>query len=610
MRKTAMRMTALLLALSLMLCAPAVLASDTVTVSSVQSTAAPGDTFRVYGGGTKDGGGSLKAADLTWTTDSGYVAFSRASGDYAYFTVASDCPEGSVNIYGKYGSVTGSDSVYISTGNASSGAASGAASEGVDGFEVFLTYGGNTRMIASNYAGNEAATGRLDVFVGDSFTLRGDTLFASGAYREDGVVTLTSGDTVLSAAGNAGTYRAERTGSAVVEVRSSGAASFRAQITVAVHQENSGVSAVSFSRERVELAPGEYAPLELVVYPAGAPCDVTWSVRDPAIASVSAGSGLAATVAANATGTTVITAAVFDRTNRKTVNATTTVAVTAADYSANSSTLEVLAGTKLEAGKLADEIAGKFRAATGAALGGGASVRFATLPVYGSLTLAGGNSIGINTEYSYALLRGMEYSARSAGADSLRYTAVSGLAVMRGTLTLRVTAPKPQLFSDVSGSAYYADALEWAYQETVTTGRGDGTFDPAGTLTRADALTFLWRCVGHPEPASVVNPFSDVQSTEYWFKPVLWAYYAGITTGTDAAHFSPRDTLTRAHMITFIWRAKGRPGITGAGEWYADAVSWATGKGALNGTAVAFSAEGTNFCPRSDAIYYLYKVYG
>ena len=58
MRKTAIRLTALLLALSLMLCAPAALASDTVTVSSVQSTAAPGDTFRVYGGGTKDGGGS------------------------------------------------------------------------------------------------------------------------------------------------------------------------------------------------------------------------------------------------------------------------------------------------------------------------------------------------------------------------------------------------------------------------------------------------------------------------------------------------------------------------------------------------------------------------
>ena len=52
MRKTAIRLTALLFALSLMLCAPAVLASDTVTVSSVQSTAAPGDTFRVYGGGT------------------------------------------------------------------------------------------------------------------------------------------------------------------------------------------------------------------------------------------------------------------------------------------------------------------------------------------------------------------------------------------------------------------------------------------------------------------------------------------------------------------------------------------------------------------------------
>ena len=74
--------------------------------------------------------------------------------------------------------------------------------------------------------------------------------------------------------------------------------------------------------------------------------------------------------------------------------------------------------------------------------------------------------------------------------------------------------------------------------------------------TRAQAVTFLWRSQKSPA-ADTVNPFTDVAADAYYADAVLWAAENGITGGTAAATFSPNATCTRAQIVTFLWRCMG-----------------------------------------------------
>ena len=86
-------------------------------------------------------------------------------------------------------------------------------------------------------------------------------------------------------------------------------------------------------------------------------------------------------------------------------------------------------------------------------------------------------------------------------------------------------------FHDVPEGAYYADAVIWASEEGITLGTGNGAFSPESTVTRAEAVTFLWRAAGSPAPAGV-STFSDVtDKNAYYYKSVLWALEKGITNG-------------------------------------------------------------------------------
>ena len=90
-------------------------------------------------------------------------------------------------------------------------------------------------------------------------------------------------------------------------------------------------------------------------------------------------------------------------------------------------------------------------------------------------------------------------------------------------------------FTDVGSYDYYADAVQWAVSQGGTNGTGANTFSPANTVTRAEAVTFLWRAAGSPAPASSVSPFSDVTDPgAYYYNAVLWAAEQGITTGGAA----------------------------------------------------------------------------
>ena len=119
-------------------------------------------------------------------------------------------------------------------------------------------------------------------------------------------------------------------------------------------------------------------------------------------------------------------------------------------------------------------------------------------------------------------------------------------------------SPEPKnvgSFSDVPASAYYAKAVAWAVENGITTGTGDGMFSPDAVCTRAQAVTFLWRYEKAPV-ASRSNPFADVAADSYYADAVLWAVKEDISKGTTNTTFNPNADCTRAQIVTFLWRCK------------------------------------------------------
>ena len=120
-------------------------------------------------------------------------------------------------------------------------------------------------------------------------------------------------------------------------------------------------------------------------------------------------------------------------------------------------------------------------------------------------------------------------------------------------------SPKPETrtmpFTDVPVGSYYYDAVLWAVENGITKGTSDTTFNPNDTCTRAQIVSFLWRSEKTPV-ASSRNPFTDVKPGAYYLDAVLWAVESGITKGTTATKFSPDADCTRAQIVTFLWRCK------------------------------------------------------
>ena len=110
-------------------------------------------------------------------------------------------------------------------------------------------------------------------------------------------------------------------------------------------------------------------------------------------------------------------------------------------------------------------------------------------------------------------------------------------------------------FTDVPAGSYYYDAVLWAVENGITKGTSDTTFSPNMTCTRAQIVAFLWRSEKAPAAGSR-NPFADVKSSAYYADAVLWALREDITKGTTSTTFSPDADCTRAQIVTFLWRCK------------------------------------------------------
>ena len=175
-------------------------------------------------------------------------------------------------------------------------------------------------------------------------------------------------------------------------------------------------------------------------------------------------------------------------------------------------------------------------------------------------------------------------------------------------------------FTDVPAGAYYEDAVVWAVGRNITTGMSAAAFDPNGSCTRAQIVTFLWRAAGSPEPKTMKG-FDDVASNAYYAKAVAWAVENGITTGTSASKFSPNDPCTRTQAVTFLFRyaaANGMEAVTMQEllSGYADAASvpsyavsamnWALAAGILQGDGVKLMPNAT--CTRAQIVTFLYRA--
>lgn len=220
------------------------------------------------------------------------------------------------------------------------------------------------------------------------------------------------------------------------------------------------------------------------------------------------------------------------------------------------------------------------------------------------------------------------------GPDELGTENAYRLTKVSGTVTLSVsTAPvgggdegwtpcdgidcPGAVFTDMPPKSHWAhDAIDWAYTQGISSGTGNDSFSPGKPCTRAEIMTFLWRAAGSPEPESSENPFTDVKTSAFYYKAVLWAVENGITAGTSETTFSPGKICTRAEAICFLWHAQGEPeveadnpfGDVKAASYYYDAVLWAVDSGVTTGTGADTFSPGS-LCTRAQILTFLYRAY-
>ena len=171
-------------------------------------------------------------------------------------------------------------------------------------------------------------------------------------------------------------------------------------------------------------------------------------------------------------------------------------------------------------------------------------------------------------------------------------------------------------FADVSDtSAYYYKPVQWAVTNNITTGYKDGNFKPGNKLTRAQMVTFIWRMLGKPEPKISDNPFSDIKKSDYWYKAALWGNENHIVEGYKDGTFGPQIVCARKHAVTFLWRLAGKPAPktsvnrfsdVSSSDYYYKATLWASEKKILEGYKDGTFGPDKD-CLRKHAVTFLYK---
>lgn len=227
----------------------------------------------------------------------------------------------------------------------------------------------------------------------------------------------------------------------------------------------------------------------------------------------------------------------------------------------------------------------------------------------------GSVTIDVPFQWSMKGLLRAYYIDDNGNKSAIDVTYKNGVAtlVLNHFSTYVVEAVDALSFTDVSVKEYYFDAIAWAVKNAITEGVNDTIFAPGASCTRAQMVTFLWRANGSPEPTVTELPFTDVAVDAYYAKAVLWAVENGITTGTSDTTFDPDGIVTRAEAVTFLWRAAGNPAADGklfadveSTKYYAEAVRWAVANGMTKGVSDTSFAPGSA-CTRAQIVTFLYR---
>ena len=201
--------------------------------------------------------------------------------------------------------------------------------------------------------------------------------------------------------------------------------------------------------------------------------------------------------------------------------------------------------------------------------------------------------------------------------DALGHAYKNGTCTVCGVADPDYEAPAIPSFTDVPAGAYYEAPVLWAVENGITSGATENSFNPGGACLRAHVVTFLWRAAKQPEPAISTSAFTDVKSTDFFFKPVLWAVEQKITSGVSATEFGSYANCNRAAVVTFLWRAAGSPEPRTNRNPFTDVkktdffykpVLWAVEYNITAGlTATTFGP--TAGCNRAQVVTFLYRAF-
>lgn len=112
-------------------------------------------------------------------------------------------------------------------------------------------------------------------------------------------------------------------------------------------------------------------------------------------------------------------------------------------------------------------------------------------------------------------------------------------------------------FTDLDADAWYHEGVDYALTNGLMNGVGGGRFEPDGQLTRAQLVTVLYRAAGEPDTGKQVNPFTDVPDDTWYTKAVIWAANNGIVNGVAKNTFAPDDSITREQIAAMLYRYAG-----------------------------------------------------
>ena len=162
-------------------------------------------------------------------------------------------------------------------------------------------------------------------------------------------------------------------------------------------------------------------------------------------------------------------------------------------------------------------------------------------------------------------------------------------------------------FADIAADAWYADAVQYVYENGMMSGTSETTFSPDLTTTRGMIVTILYRLENEPTVTGT-TAFTDVAADQYYANAVAWAAQNGIVSGTTATTFAPNNAITREQMAAILYRYAQFKGYdvsvkadlsvyTDAAQvstYATDAMAWANGAQLITGTSQAMQTPASN----------------